>query len=107
MNRELNVTNLEQRNQTAASERAQDHVQHDRLQSVIAELATFGGRTDGGVSRETLTDYDLQARRYLIDLARSRGCSVMIDDAPICFSVVRGHPICRLCSLDVTPIPSR
>lgn len=80
MNKELNVTHLELRDQTAASERAQDHVQHDRLQSVIAELAAFGGRSDGGVSRETLTDHDLQARRYLIDLARSRGCSVTIDD---------------------------
>ena len=80
MNKELNVTNLGQHNHTAASERAQDHVQHDRLLSVIAELAAFGGRPDGGVSRETLTDHDLQARRYLIDLARSRGCSVMIDD---------------------------
>jgi len=80
MNKELNVTHLEQPDQTAASERAQDHVQHDRLQSAIAELAAFGGRPDGGVSRETLTDPDLQARRYLIDLARSRGCSVTIDD---------------------------
>jgi N-carbamoyl-L-amino-acid hydrolase len=80
MNKELNVSNLEQRNQTASSERAQDHVQHDRLQSVIVELAAFGGRPDGGVSREALTDPDLQARRYLIDLARSRGCSVTIDD---------------------------
>ena len=80
MNKELNVTHLEQRDQTTASERAQDHVQHDRLQSVIAELGAFGGRSDGGVSRETLTDHDLQARRYLIDLARSRGCSVTIDD---------------------------
>jgi N-carbamoyl-L-amino-acid hydrolase len=80
MNKEFNVTNLEQRGQNAASERAQDHVQHDRLQSVIAELAAFGGRSDGGVSREALTDKDLQARRYLIDLARSRGCSVTIDD---------------------------
>ena len=74
------MTNLRQHNHTAASERAQDHVQHDRLQSVIAELAAFGGRSDGGVSRETLTDPDLQARRYLIDLARSRGCSITIDD---------------------------
>ena len=80
MKKELNVTNLEQQDQTVACERAQDHVQHDRLQSVIAELAAFGGRSDGGVSRETLTDKDLQARRYLIDLARSRGCSVKIDD---------------------------
>ena len=80
MKKELNVTNLEQPNQTAASERAQDHVQHDRLQSIIAELAAFGGRSDGGVSRETLTDNDLKARRYLIELARSLGCLVTIDD---------------------------
>lgn len=74
------MTTTEKPDQTEASERAQDHVQHDRLQSVIAELAAFGGRTDGGVSRETLTDVDLQARRYLIDLALSRGCTVTIDD---------------------------
>ena len=80
MDNELNVTKPEKRDQTTACERAQDHVQHDRLLSVIAELAAFGGRADGGVSRETLTDIDLQARRYLIDLARSRGCSVTIDD---------------------------
>ena len=80
MDKELNVTKPEKRDQTTACERAQDYVQHDRLQSVIAELAAFGGRADGGVSRETLTDIDLQARRYLIDLARSRGCSVTIDD---------------------------
>ena len=80
MDKELNVTKAEKRDQTTACERAQDHVQHDRLQSVIAELAAFGGRADGGVSRETLTVIDVQARRYLIDLARSRGCSVTIDD---------------------------
>ena len=44
MKKELNVANTAQPNQTAASERAQDHVQHDRLQSIIAELAAFGGR---------------------------------------------------------------
>ncbi|MFT7115492.1 MAG: N-carbamoyl-L-amino-acid hydrolase [Rhodoferax sp.] len=80
MSKELNMSSLGQKNRMAVSERAQDHVQHDRLQSAIAELATFGGRPDGGVSRETLTDHDLKARRYLIDLARSRGCSVTIDD---------------------------
>jgi N-carbamoyl-L-amino-acid hydrolase len=65
---------------TAINERAQDFVQHDRLQLVIAELAAFGGRSDGGVSRETLTDIDLQARHYLIELALSRGCTVTIDE---------------------------
>jgi len=64
----------------AAAEAAQDHVRNDRLQAAIAELARFGGRDDGGVSRETLTDVDLQARRYLIDRARSLGCVVSVDD---------------------------
>ncbi|WP_293779560.1 M20 family metallo-hydrolase [uncultured Oxalicibacterium sp.] len=64
----------------SAAERAQDFVNNARLQSSIAALAAFGGRDDGGVSRETLTPIDLAARRHLIDYARSLGCEVMIDD---------------------------
>ena len=74
----MNTTTRTQPNTTA--EAAQDHVQNDRLQAAIAELARFGGREDGGVSRETLTDIDLQARRYLIDQARALGCAVEVDD---------------------------
>ena len=59
---------------------AQDHVNHDRLQAAIAKLASYGGRSDGGVSRQTLTDIDLESRRHLIDYARSLGCEVGIDD---------------------------
>lgn len=62
------------------AEAAQDHVDGERLRAAIEELARFGGRDDGGVSRQTLTDIDLQARRYLIDRARSLGCSVEVDD---------------------------
>lgn len=57
----------------------QVHVNSERLSVAIAELARFGGRDDGGVSRETLTDIDLQARQYLIDRARSLGCTVEVD----------------------------
>ncbi|GGI20546.1 MAG: M20 family metallo-hydrolase [Oxalicibacterium faecigallinarum] len=64
----------------SAAERAQDAVNNERLQSAIAALAAFGGRDDGGVSRETLTPIDLAARRHLIDYARSLGCEVGIDD---------------------------
>lgn len=63
-----------------APARAQDAVNHDRLQASIAALAAFGGRADGGVSRETLTDIDLASRRHLVDQARALGCEVMIDD---------------------------
>ena len=62
-----------------AAQVAQDHVNSERLVVAIAELARFGGRDDGGVSRETLTDIDLQARRHLIDRARALGCTVEVD----------------------------
>jgi len=63
-----------------AAVRADRAVDHDRLQARIATLATYGGREDGGVSRETLTDVDRAARRYLVDEALSLGCEVAIDD---------------------------
>lgn len=63
-----------------AAKAAQDRVDGERLFRAIAELAAFGGRVDGGVSRQTLTDIDLQARRYLVERARALGCQVAIDD---------------------------
>ena len=65
---------------SSAAALAQDSINNERLQAFIASLATFGGRADGGVSRETLTDIDLASRRYLIDQARALGCEVTIDD---------------------------
>lgn len=64
----------------ALAERAQDHVNRERLQDSIAALARFGGRDDGGVSRETLSDADLAARRYLVDQAHALGCTVETDE---------------------------
>ena len=61
-------------------ERAQAHVNAQRLQSSIAELARYGERPDGGVSRQTLTDIENEARRYLIDKARQLGCEIEVDD---------------------------
>ncbi len=63
------------------AESAQDHVDGERLRRAIAQLAAFGGREDGGVSRQTLTDIDLQARRHLVERARALGCEVRIDEA--------------------------
>ncbi len=62
------------------AEKAQDSINNQRLQNAIAALAAFGGRDDGGVARETLTQIDLDARRYLIDAARALGCEVATDD---------------------------
>ncbi|MEQ1658243.1 M20 family metallo-hydrolase [Curvibacter sp. PAE-UM] len=64
----------------AAADRVLQQVDSERLRTAIAELARYGGRDDGGVARETLTEIDLQARRYLIERARALGCSVAIDD---------------------------
>lgn len=64
----------------ALADAALRHVNGKRLRAAIAELAAYGGRDDGGVARETLTEIDLQARRYLIDRARALGCSVEVDD---------------------------
>lgn len=64
----------------AIAERAQDHVDAARLSASLAALARFGGREDGGVSRETLTEIDLAARRHLIEQARALGCQVATDD---------------------------
>ncbi|HLT98315.1 MAG TPA: M20 family metallo-hydrolase [Burkholderiaceae bacterium] len=70
----MNPTDLQ------AAELAQDHVNGERLLEAISSLASFGGRDDGGVSRQTLTEVDLASRRYLIDQARSMGCEVGIDE---------------------------
>ncbi|GAA4031659.1 M20 family metallo-hydrolase [Actimicrobium antarcticum] len=81
----------------SVAERAQDHVNNDRLQAAIAALARFGGRDDGGVARETLTEIDLASRRHLIDLARALGCEVSIDDCANLFFRRRG-------STDLPPV---
>lgn len=66
--------------QRAAADRVLQHVGSERLRAAIAELARYGGRDDGGVARETLTEIDLEARRYLIERARAMGCIVEVDD---------------------------
>lgn len=60
--------------------RVQGHVDSERLREAIAALAQFGGRDDGGVSRQTLTEIDLASRRFLIDRALALGCAVEVDE---------------------------
>jgi N-carbamoyl-L-amino-acid hydrolase len=62
------------------AKRASAHVDSQRLNQHLMALAAIGGRSDGGVSRETLTELDLEARRYVCKLARELGCSVFQDD---------------------------
>ncbi len=74
------MTQATQDASTSQAEKAQDSINNERLQNAIAALAAFGGRDDGGVARETLTQIDLDARRHLIDTARALGCEVATDD---------------------------
>lgn len=74
------MTQATQDASTSQAEKAQDSINSERLQNAIAALAAFGGRDDGGVARETLTQIDLDARRHLIDTARALGCEVATDD---------------------------
>lgn len=62
------------------SDRAAAHVNAQRLESSIAELARYGERPDGGVSRQALTDIDNDARRYLIERAKRLGCELEVDE---------------------------
>ncbi len=64
----------------ALAARAHDHVNPERLLAAIAKLASFGGRADGGVSRQALSEVDLQARAWLAEQARLLGCELAIDD---------------------------
>jgi N-carbamoyl-L-amino-acid hydrolase len=65
---------------SSAAEKAQAHVSQKRLEDALAALARFGGRDDGGVARETLTQTDIDARRHLIAYARALGCEVETDE---------------------------
>ena len=58
---------------------APDAIDGARLAALVGKLATFGARTDGGVDRQALTAEDFQARRYLVDLARSYGALAFRD----------------------------
>ena len=85
-----------------------EYVSSERLHKRLMELARFGGRDDGGVSRETLTELDTQARRYLIDWARSLGCKVYQDGCANLFFRLEGEqdlpPILTGSHIDTQPV---
>ena len=90
------------------AESALQHVDARRLEASIAALARYGGRDDGGVSREALTDIENEARRYLVDKARSLGCEVAIDDCANLFFTRKGTetlpPVLTGSHVDTQPV---
>src|SRR5262249_3891997 len=56
-------------------------VNGDRLLRRLTELAEFGRNAAGGVSRVAYSDFDREARAYVMDLMTRAGLSTAIDAA--------------------------
>lgn len=93
---------------TSIPARVQDHVSKARLLRRLSELASIGGREDGGVSREALSAAELQARAYLIAEARALGCEVLTDACANLFfrrpGTVDGPPVMTGSHIDTQPV---
>jgi len=61
----------------------------ERLQAGLAELAGFGGRTDGGVDRLAGSQADVEARRWLAGQMAGLGLESGVDQVNNVF----GHPL--------------
>ena len=66
---------------SALAFQAMAHVQGERLIQRQRQLASFGLRSDGGVSREALTLTELEARQWLCSLFTGPPYQWVIDDA--------------------------
>lgn len=66
---------------SALASQAMAHVNGERLIQMQRQLASFGLRSDGGVSREALTSTELAARQWLCSLFTNPQYQWEIDDA--------------------------
>ncbi|HQT80959.1 MAG: Zn-dependent hydrolase [Ferrovum sp. 37-45-19] len=57
----------------------QELVQQDKLISFLDQLARFGGRPQGGVSREALSEEDIKARAFLTRQAKEKNWQISSD----------------------------
>src|SRR5690625_7665553 len=58
----------------------QVNINQDRLWNTIMELGTIGKTENNGVTRLSLSEEDLQARKYIIDLMKEAGLEVRVDE---------------------------
>jgi N-carbamoyl-L-amino-acid hydrolase len=65
----------------AAFENLAARVSEHRLSGLLAGLATYGARPEGGVNRQALTSADVDARAFLADHAAALGCRAALDPA--------------------------
>lgn len=62
-----------------SAQQALEAVNSERLQQLLATLATFGPGEHGGMNRQALSEEDFAARAWLIEQARALGCEVFTD----------------------------
>ncbi len=62
-----------------SAQRALEAVRGERLQRLLATLATYGPGEQGGMNRQALSEEDFAARAWLIEQARALGCEVFTD----------------------------
>ncbi|HEJ1327418.1 M20 family metallo-hydrolase [Pseudomonas aeruginosa] len=90
------------------AESVSKYIDGKRLNELVMTLARIGGREDGGVSRETLTEVDLQARKYLCDFAQELGCEIYQDQCANLFFRKNGteelDPVVTGSHIDTQPI---
>jgi len=65
----------------AASHKVAAAIDEERLGRLVNSLSKFGAVPEGGTDRQALTDADLTARRFFVDLARSYGATASRDAA--------------------------
>jgi N-carbamoyl-L-amino-acid hydrolase len=65
----------------AANHKVAAAIDEERLGRLVDSLSKFGAVPEGGTDRQALTDADLAARRFFVDLARSYGAIASRDAA--------------------------
>lgn len=90
------------------AEKIYGFVSEKRLMQRIENMASFGLRPDGGVSREALSQADHAARRFFAEEGLRLGCSITVDNCANIFIRREGReggaPVVIGSHLDTQPI---
>ncbi|HCL3145406.1 TPA: M20 family metallo-hydrolase [Pseudomonas aeruginosa] len=99
---------IQSRSALVLAESVGEYIDSKRLNELVMTLARIGGREDGGVSRETLTEEDLQARTFLCNVAKELGCEIYQDQCANLFFRRNGteelSPVVTGSHIDTQPI---
>ncbi len=56
-------------------------IDRDRLRDTFDKLATIGREDDGSINRPAFSDNDMEARRWMMEVAEERGLQAYMDEA--------------------------